>query len=163
MMERLTKGNSETAWYKGEYKGKKLLFEPYEVMSDCSSIDIGKILRRLAYYEDMEEQGRLVVLPCKIGSKVYVVEDICYWDDDSRKYCTDKVILPRFVMSYLDTQLIERELGKTVFLTREDAERALAGKVCEQVQDAIDKHNREAMRKIAAFIEPKEGADHGTA
>lgn len=27
---------------------------------------------RLTYYEDLEEQGRLVVLPCKVGDTVYI-------------------------------------------------------------------------------------------
>ena len=80
---------------------------------------------RLAQYEDAEEQGRCVVLPCKVGDTVYkiaqgmslykpgfipyVVEvepkslsEICQWVEDG--YC----------------------LGKTVFLTRAEAENAIA-------------------------------------
>lgn len=41
-------------------------------------------------------------------------------------------------------------------------EDATAQMVYEQVQGVVDQHNREAMRKIVAFIEPtKEGADNG--
>lgn len=32
-----------------------------------------KIMKRLAEYEDAEEQGRLVRLPCKVGDTVYAV------------------------------------------------------------------------------------------
>lgn len=32
-----------------------------------------EIYDRLAYYEDLEEQGRLIVLPCKVGDTLYVV------------------------------------------------------------------------------------------
>lgn len=30
-----------------------------------------KVWERLKHYEDMEEQGRLVVLPCKVGDTIY--------------------------------------------------------------------------------------------
>ena len=35
-------------------------------------------IQKLAHYEDLEEQGRLIELPCKIGDTVYVVEDWGY-------------------------------------------------------------------------------------
>ena len=35
--------------------------------------DIRKVLRRLAEYEEAEEQGLLLRLPCKVGSTVYAI------------------------------------------------------------------------------------------
>lgn len=35
---------------------------------------VPKLYAKLAAYEDLEEQGRLVVLPCKVGDKVYIVD-----------------------------------------------------------------------------------------
>ena len=40
----------------------------------CRSSEAQKILKlaeKLKYYEDLEEQGRLIELPCKIGDTVY--------------------------------------------------------------------------------------------
>lgn len=30
-----------------------------------------KVIEKLAHYEDIEEQGRLIELPCKVGEKIY--------------------------------------------------------------------------------------------
>ena len=64
-----------------------------------------KILTKLADYEDLEEQGLLVRLPCKVGEKLW-----CIVDSAIRE-----LRLERFV----------GEIGKTVFLTREAAEKKL--------------------------------------
>lgn len=52
---------------------------------------IAAILKKLAEYEDLEEQGRLLKLPCKMGDTVYVdntilpIEDMeCYEDIDNK-------------------------------------------------------------------------------
>ena len=42
-----------------------------EAMGDNSIADIGDILGKLAEYEDLEEQGLLLRLPCKVGDTVY--------------------------------------------------------------------------------------------
>lgn len=86
-----------------------------------------ELLKQLKEYQQLEEQGRLVKLPCKIGTKVY---DITWWDDVQEKvvvkgktYCRTvrkhKIIESTF--DYFDI----KELGKTVFLTREEAEAKL--------------------------------------
>ena len=77
---------------------------------------------RLAYYEDMEEQGRLVVLPCKVGDTVYF---IAHQFQMFPKYYWERVIVEYTITSYADYFTQTETLGKTVFLTREDAERAL--------------------------------------
>ncbi len=73
-----------------------------------------------------EQDGRLVVLPCKVGDHVWV---------DGREavvenffgYETERYLHAQFYdnMQYIDIPFAE--IGKTVFLTREEAEAALKG------------------------------------
>lgn len=60
-MERLTESNP--SWIDDELWERAC--EP-----DCEEIDA--VYRKLKDYEDLEEQGRLVILPCKVGDTVYV-------------------------------------------------------------------------------------------
>lgn len=66
---------------------------------------ISDALKKLADYEDLEEQGRLVKLPCKVGDTVYVdntilpIEDMeCYEDIDNKipLYFSARVVSFRF-------------------------------------------------------------------
>ena len=94
--------------------------------------------RKLCDYEDLEEQGLLVRLPCKVGDKV--------WDNDfghpesyeikafSYGYC-DSYVEPDIedqIIFYHENysgsitgSFAMSEIGKTVFLTREEAEKKL--------------------------------------
>ncbi|MBQ8042661.1 MAG: hypothetical protein IJ272_00730 [Clostridia bacterium] len=82
---------------------------------------------KLKYFEDLEEQGLLVKLPCKIGDTVY---DIRWWDNITKKVkvggetyyktvCKHKVSESKFSLYDYD------DIGKEVFLTKEEAEKAL--------------------------------------
>lgn len=62
-----------------------------------------------------EEEGRLLVLPCKEGTKVYII---------SHRLNGNHEIVERF---FSLTYNRPEEFGKTVFLTREEAEAALKG------------------------------------
>lgn len=66
---------------------------------------IATILKKLSDYEDLEEQDRLVKLPCKMGDTVYVdntilpIEDMeCYEDIDNKipLYFPARVVSFRF-------------------------------------------------------------------
>lgn len=95
------------------------------------------VLQKLADYEDLEEQGRLIKLPCKVGDVVYA-------------YCSEFGILPYTVdcividehityqcSSYSEpigdcpSECLDKiepdisEFGKTVFLTQTEAEQKL--------------------------------------
>lgn len=71
-----------------------------------------KILTKLAVYEDLEEQGLLVRLPCKVGTEVYYILGI-----PNKTPCTiDKCV---FKLSDID------KIGESLFLTREEAEKKL--------------------------------------
>lgn len=75
-MERLTdsKRNSD-----GTASSKESLID---IEHDRPSAYCGEILTKLADYEDLEEQGRLLALPCKIGDRMYWIDDE---DDDGNK------------------------------------------------------------------------------
>ena len=84
---------------------------------------------KLQRYEDLEEQGRLITLPCKIGDTVW---DIKWWDDTTETRVIDGKTYFRRVMKHKVTKskfkLFDYDnFGKTVFLTREEAEAALKG------------------------------------
>ena len=94
------------------------------------------IMKKLREYETAEEEGRLVILPCKIGQCVYTNHSMVGWY--MRK--TERPYLGRVVFiglnaeeSFFNIVLGEgkmlqykfSDIGKTVFLTREEAEKAL--------------------------------------
>ena len=86
-----------------------------------------KVYFKLKEYEDLEEQGRLVKLPCKIGTEVY---DITWWDNVQEKVVVKGKAYYRTVHKHKITKLpftysdID-DFGKTVFLTKSEAEQKL--------------------------------------
>ena len=94
---------------------------------------------KLKDYEDLEEQGLLLKLPCKVGDTV--------WDNDYGKPCLytitgfsfgtgedyidEPVSLKEVVYYYsnysgsITGSFAVSEIGKTVFLTKEEAEQKL--------------------------------------
>ena len=92
------------------------------------------LIDKLAAYEDAEEQGRLVILPCKVGDTVYVE-----WSDgrEYSKSVVEKIsidadgqlrfLIPSYLHSHSASWRKTSDFGKTVFLTREEAEAALKG------------------------------------
>ena len=86
----------------------------------------------VSQYEQLEKEGHLVVLPCKVGTPVYTTR----WWDEVPETCIDskgkkfqrmtakhKVTKEEFSPFSLDYV----QFGEKVFLTREEAERALEG------------------------------------
>ena len=120
-MERLTKripnteGKNVVVYTMGEYKDT--------TAGEMTGNDIRNVLRALANYEDLEEQGLLLKLPCKIGDTVYYIDDgeIC----ELVVYSYDIRPLQRFALSRYGTRLNFKQFGKTAFLTREEAEEVL--------------------------------------
>lgn len=84
----------------------------------------------LKKYEDLEEQGRLVKLPCKVGDTVYgismgklislTVNEISIFYMKGEKIINVKCQNNDEFRNY-----VEREFGKTVFLTKAEAEAKL--------------------------------------
>lgn len=70
------------------------------------------VVDRLASYEDLEEQGLFVRLPCKVGTEVYYILGI-----PNKTPCTiDKCV---FKLSDID------KIGESLFLTCKEAEKKL--------------------------------------
>lgn len=100
-----------------------------------------KILTKLADYEDLEEQGLLVRLPCKLKDKLYHFYGIDL-EDNFVDVISDEIIMEvvatEFVIDSYEIAikcitdwnspyeyLPAAEFGKTVFLTREEAAKKL--------------------------------------
>lgn len=93
----------------------------YIVMRDAEQDGVAR-LRELA---EADRNGRLVVLPCKVGDKLYRVFDGEIFEHrvGSMKYF---VIQGRWdIETYPFCPCVESSIGKTIFLTREEAAAAL--------------------------------------
>lgn len=87
---------------------------------------------RLKEYEDLEEQGLLLRLSCNVGDTVYCIEDKKIWD-----CIVDKVTISRINGVWIEVkapksmpdisaiEYTENAFGKTVFLTKDEAEAKL--------------------------------------
>ena len=80
---------------------------------------------RLRELVQAEQDGRLVVLPCKVGDHVWADgrEAIAVWFFG---YKTERYLHAQFFDNAKYTDIPFYEIGKTAFLTREEAEAALA-------------------------------------
>lgn len=129
-MERLTKREDDSITY-----NEKREFECGEYCDSCSQgagncKTVENMIKKLATYEDLEEQGLLVRLPCKVGDTVYV---------PTRNFISElRIIMISVDMhgTYFGWRLNSgiypnldgfsgSKLGKTVFFTREEAEKKL--------------------------------------
>ena len=113
-------------------------FEDFEEIFRKKMTDTA--LERLAEYEDLEEQGRLVKLPCKVGDMVYLVcsrySECSRYKERFEEYscqgCEDECDSHKEYYIHINHSVsiewIVRNLnnfGKTVFLTKEEAEQKL--------------------------------------
>ena len=135
-MERLTKRNeADTAYYYPKCFEKCDGFGASEKCNNC--VLVHDVCEKLGEYEDLEEQGLLMKLPCKVGDTVYA-------------YCSEFGILPYVVDCIVINEHITfqcssysnpigdcpsecldeiepdiTDFGKTVFLKQEQAEEKL--------------------------------------
>ena len=72
-----------------------------------------------------EKDGRLVILPCKVGDTIYrfgdPIKKIYEWQIAYVEVYEDETVF----VDDSDNTFVEADIGKTVFLTREEAEKAL--------------------------------------
>ena len=94
------------------------------------TVEIGGTLKKycIDHIRDLlqaEQDGRLVVLPCKVGDHVWADgrEAIAVWFFG---YKTERYLHAQFFDNAKYTDIPFCEIGKTVFLTREEAEAAMA-------------------------------------
>ena len=97
---------------------------------DNAGVEIIDCLNELKHYKDLEKQGLLLKLPCKVGDTVYILagrfgtfyeEDIC----DGFYIGRDRILQVK-VQNHEGNHGTYGVVGKTVFLTKEEAEKALA-------------------------------------
>lgn len=141
-MERLTErsANSNMVWFK-DYENGNARLEPCEMTAHHNRM----VIEKLSTYEDAEEQGRLIKLPCKVGDTVYVVtspfnvfDDIEYdenmKDEVYESYvssitfyeCGEQYrIYAKATNHFIGAYFRECDFGKTVFLTKSEAEAKL--------------------------------------
>lgn len=89
------------------------------IVGECGGID------RMRELAEADKDGRLVVLPCKAGDKLYRVFDgnISEHEVQNMKYFARQGRLGIDMTPFFPDA--GRFIGKTVFLTREEAEKAL--------------------------------------
>lgn len=104
-----------------------------------------KCCNKLADYEDLEEQGLLARLPCKVGDTVWVVTspinvfDYDKYDGDAEYEVYESFlssvsyyasgeqfrIYAKVTNSFIAAYFKECDFGKSIFFTREEAEKKL--------------------------------------
>ena len=136
-MERLTKWQDDSITY-----NKKREFECGEYCDSCSQgagncKTVENMIKKLATYEDLEEQGLLVRLPCKVGDTVwdidtgypepYKITAFSYGCHDLVGFGCDDDITFYYTSCRRQTAgaFLLSEIGITVFLTCEEAEKKL--------------------------------------
>lgn len=112
-MKRLTK----------RVNGKLTITEEFFTENDLINI----LAKRLEMYENADEDGRLIVIPCKPDIKVYTINLMDKFN--TIKVSEDTVLrltLERDGIIYIQTQQQSNGvLGVSVFLTQEEAELSL--------------------------------------
>lgn len=83
-----------------------------------------RLLDKLAAYEDAEEQGRLIILPCKVGDSVFILTNGHIYEV---KICEimEPEIRTKDLDGRRDIDFYPKNLGWYLFLSREEAEAAL--------------------------------------
>ena len=134
-MERLTKREDDSITY-----NEKRKFECGEYCDSCSQgagncETIKNMIKKLADYEDLEEQGLLVRLPCKVGDTVYRV------NVGAKQPIIPMTVSEIHFLCYKNERAVRfdaigkedtgescyrlEDIGRIVFLTREEAEKKL--------------------------------------
>lgn len=103
------------------------------IFVDGISVCPNEVANRLAYYEDMEEQGRLDVWPCSLGTHVYWVHNNTITECHVYRFHRNRKGQFLFLRARRKSHgaFNTNDIGKTVFLTREEAENALKGGAVE--------------------------------
>ena len=106
------KGNMERLTTTSKKGGVALTFDLDITYNKSEIMKILKLAEKLKEYEDLEEQGKLLKLPCEIGHVVYRIYQ--FWGEGAWEIAEHEIRLED-----LDN------IGKTVFLTRREAENAI--------------------------------------
>ena len=113
-MERLTR---RELWWGSQGKTDKTINYKVDEERRCVTHEGSPdflIADKLAEYEDLEEQGKLLKLPCVVGNTVYVlrIDNTAYMMNNEKIW---EIFEEKFETRHFDS------IGKTVFLTRPEA------------------------------------------
>lgn len=142
-MERLTERTAVGILVKEDY-GEKVLRTLYSCYGGkpnphYTNCEEGYCaMEKLAAYEDAEEQGRILRLPCKVGDKVYQISEnfiepctvetifLGNYRDRNGNWCNmAEIYYDRDDCPYVSTEMYFTDIGETVFLTETEAEAKL--------------------------------------
>jgi hypothetical protein len=129
--ERLTrKSESGMTWFV-DRENHDMELEPCEMSSHHNRVAIEK----LADYEDAEEQGLLLRLPCKVGDTLYILQKVGrdkheITEGIVKEFVYRPYTIPRLEIYFenldgFESCLFDGTLNEDVFLTKSDAEQAL--------------------------------------
>ena len=113
-----------------------------DLIEEKSDFDgLTEAINRLAEYEDSglspeevqelakaKAEGRLVVLPCKVGETIWKIKAVFSYFSKPMEDRVERIIISSneiLVCCTSGTKFSVNSIGKTVFLTREAAEKAL--------------------------------------
>jgi hypothetical protein len=142
-MERLTEKQIDGTYY---IYGNNMIREVSccdENNKNWFSLYEGNAIDKLGRYEDLEEQGRLIKLPLKVGDVVYYEHPYVAILTGIKPYKITNIMINQNkkgewtrkyrAMLLIDGKTVDRQInfafndiGKTVFLTKEEDEKALA-------------------------------------
>jgi hypothetical protein len=109
------------------------------VVDGCRNCYIQQAFKKLADYEDLEDQGLLVRLPVNKNNEIYIISSRwtvcsecgsrfdeyscsgCEYECDSKK---EYYVYPTY-LSLIDVTTYANQFGKTIFLTYEEAKKKL--------------------------------------
>lgn len=112
------------------------------IPAEMTNDDIRAVLKKLAAYEDLEEQDLIVRLPANKNKEIYIISSRwtvcskcgsrfdeyscigCEYECDSEK---EYYVRPTYLSS-INVDTYANQFEKTVFLTREEAEKKLEEK-----------------------------------
>ena len=119
-MNRLTRWNDETESAELKNWDKDYWREFMYSLDPVDSMELSTAVEKLAEYEDAEEQGLLLRLPCKVGDKVYTA---CSWGVESGIVGSIEFVQDRIFVNNVHGSMIGE--AHNIFLTTEEAEQAL--------------------------------------
>ena len=85
-----------------------------------TSAALGTTPDRLRELAEADKDGRLVVLPCKVGDTVYLIVT-----KRARNYTPEFRFVKKSRLTFLNMERILQDFGKEAFLAREEAKKAL--------------------------------------
>lgn len=107
-------------------------YRTVEGLDIVDPVHFGAFVDRVKRWQQAEKDGRLVVLPCKVCDTVYIIRDqkiITATVESIHQWCSGKWKLnahtDKRYTHWVGYEICLDEFGKTVFLTREEAEAAL--------------------------------------